>query len=89
MSRLPAIDQSTHVCDSPHIVILGAGASRAACPDGDAMGRPLPIMNDIVDLLDLRKILPPTLLDGASDFEALYDHLADTAGNEDPVKNIN
>ena len=37
----------------PHLVLVGAGASRAAFPDGDANGRPLPLMNDIVPLLGL------------------------------------
>ena len=37
----------------PHLVLVGAGASRAAFPDGDANGRSLPLMNDIVDLLGL------------------------------------
>jgi len=42
-------------------------------------------MNDIVDLLDLREILPPVLLEQACDFESLYDHLADTPEFEDLV----
>jgi hypothetical protein len=41
----------------PHFVILGAGASRAACPQGDADGRHLPVMTDFVDTLELREIL--------------------------------
>jgi len=41
----------------PHVVILGAGASRATCPTGDAEGRRLPVMVDLVDVLDLRPLL--------------------------------
>ena len=35
----------------PHVVILGAGASRAALPDGDANGRRLPLMADFLEAL--------------------------------------
>ncbi|MGD0038777.1 MAG: hypothetical protein ABSC53_15935 [Bacteroidota bacterium] len=28
--------------ERPYVVILGAGASYSACPNGDATGRPLP-----------------------------------------------
>ena len=35
----------------PHVVLLGAGASRAAFPDGDGRGRPVPLMSELPDLL--------------------------------------
>ncbi len=37
----------------PHVVILGAGASVAAFPDGDCNGRKLPVMNDLAPTLGL------------------------------------
>ncbi len=37
----------------PHVVILGAGASVAACPDGDKSGAKLPVMNDLIETLGL------------------------------------
>lgn len=37
----------------PHLVILGAGASKDAMPDGDAEGRPLPVMNEFISTLGL------------------------------------
>lgn len=40
-----------------HVVVLGAGASRAAFPDGDHTGEPLPVMADLVELLDLGPLL--------------------------------
>lgn len=43
--------------DRPHIVILGAGASKAGLPAGDANGRQLPIMDNLVDVLDLTATL--------------------------------
>lgn len=36
-----------------HLVLLGAGASRAAFPNGDGNGRALPLMDDLVELLGL------------------------------------
>ena len=35
----------------PHVVLLGAGASRAAFPDGDRHDRSVPLMPDLADLL--------------------------------------
>ncbi|MDX9859208.1 MAG: hypothetical protein RBT76_15595 [candidate division Zixibacteria bacterium] len=37
----------------PHIVILGAGASRATCPDGDKNGSIVPLMKDIISTVEL------------------------------------
>jgi hypothetical protein len=34
-----------------HVVILGAGASLAAFPDGDKYGIKLPLMNNLVETL--------------------------------------
>jgi len=57
----------------PHVVLLGAGASYAAFPNGDKNGRKLPLLKDFVDVIDLRQemsdsgILPPY-----NDFEAIY-----------------
>ncbi len=53
MPRLPALDLTLQVNESPHVVILGAGASYAAAPQGDAQGRRLPLMNNFVETLDL------------------------------------
>jgi hypothetical protein len=57
MPRLPTLDLKTGVNYSPHVVILGAGASRAATPTGDANGKVLPVMNDFVETLGLAQIL--------------------------------
>ena len=39
MPTLPALDLKTNINHSPHVVILGAGASKAAFPIGDANGK--------------------------------------------------
>lgn len=41
----------------PHVVIVGAGASRAAFPDGDRNGKRLPLMTDLVATLGLESLL--------------------------------
>ena len=67
----------------PHVVILGAGASRAACPDGDKNGRRLPVMEDLVSVLRLRDLLTKNGIAGANDnFEVLYSSLySDTSSS--------
>lgn len=37
----------------PHLVILGAGASKDAMPNGDANGKPLPVMGEFISTLNL------------------------------------
>ena len=53
-------EQNNVFVERPHLVVLGAGASRAAFPDGDKNGKRLPLMADfgrytrssfVVDLL--------------------------------------
>ena len=62
----------------PHVVILGAGASRAALPQGDGRGRPLPLLTDLVDVLSLRPLLTRHGLSAeAQDFEPLYSSLVE------------
>ena len=41
----------------PHVVILGAGASVAAIPNGDKYGRKISVMNGFIDNLGMRDIL--------------------------------
>jgi hypothetical protein len=40
-----------------HLVVLGAGASRAAFPKGDQNGKKLPLMADLVEVLQLEGLL--------------------------------
>lgn len=54
MSTKEKIEQK--ILESPHVIILGAGASRAPCPNGDKTGRILPLMNDFIDILDLNDL---------------------------------
>jgi hypothetical protein len=61
--------------ERPHVVILGAGASLAACPNGDAYGKPLPIMNNLVETLGLGDLIAQARYNPAEGFEALYSRL--------------
>lgn len=63
-----------------HVVLLGAGASRAAFPSGDKEGRRLPVMSDLVELLDLKPLLKehgveePQIENFEEVFASLYEH---------------
>jgi len=72
----------------PHVVILGAGASLAAFPKGDANGRPLPIMATLVETLGLRDELVAAGCDPAGDFEVMYSHLHQATPNSPLLKRI-
>jgi len=61
--------------ERPHLVILGAGASRAACPRGDRSGRPLPLMADFSKCLGLDEVLRSWGVDQSANFEDVYSGL--------------
>lgn len=70
--------------DRPHVVILGAGASRAACLNGDKRCNKLPLMNDLVDVLQLGPLLKKygTCIAG-KDFETIYSDLSSSGENSE------
>lgn len=41
----------------PHVVLLGAEASRASFPNGESAGRKLPVMTDFLEIVPVRDIL--------------------------------
>lgn len=60
----------------PHVVILGAGASYAAFPNGDKHGRELPLMDNFVEILGLESLLARTKITFETDnFEDIYDRI--------------
>jgi hypothetical protein len=59
----------------PHVVVLGAGASLAAFPSGDARGRRLPLMANVVEVLGLSSLLQGAGLEPSRNFESLYSEL--------------
>lgn len=60
----------------PHVVLLGAGASRAAFSDGDANGRKLPVMNDMVGIIGLQSFLSKAGVNPSGNFETIYGELS-------------
>ena len=65
-----------NVCQSPHVLILGAGASVAACPNGDKQERQLPELKGVVEACGLHDLLEQNgILGPYEDFESLYDSL--------------
>jgi len=61
---------------APHVVLLGAGASRAAFPIGDAHGKKLPLMADFVDIVPVDDIFRRAGINCAGrNFEELYAEL--------------
>ena len=59
-----------------HIVILGAGASVAAFPNGDANGKKLPTMDNFIEMLDLEPVLEREgIKNRRRNFEDIYSEL--------------
>lgn len=59
----------------PHVVLLGAGASRATCPNGDANGKLLPLMADFANVLGLNPLFEKMRVDPHQNFEELFSEL--------------
>lgn len=90
MPRLPALDITLNVNYSPHTVILGAGASVAACPHGDANGLALPVMQNLASVLKLEPLLKRSGLvcSRYANFELIYDELASSDQHRDLLRDI-
>jgi len=88
MPTLPALDIKSGVNHSPHVVILGAGASKAAFPRGDPKGRIVPVMQQLVECLDLASSLKAAGFSDPTGFEAIYDELVTTNSNPTLVNEI-
>jgi hypothetical protein len=73
-----------HPVGCPHVVVLGAGASVAAFPNGDAQGRRLPVMANLVEVLGLKDMIVEARQDPTAGFESIYSHLH-AADSESPL----
>lgn len=61
----------------PHVVLLGAGASRAAVPNGDRNGRRLPLMDDFLEIVPLAELLRSAQIPMARpNFEDVYSRIS-------------
>ncbi len=70
-------------------MLLGAGASRAAFPNGEASGKRLPLMNDFVDVLKLSALLNEANIDSTQNFELIYSNIKDQGLRQKLEDNIN
>jgi hypothetical protein len=75
----------------PHVLLLGAGASREALPNGDRNGVPVPLLRNVAADLGLAKHFPDELRELAfTDFEAAYSRLVasgvDVSALDDAVR---
>ena len=84
-ARIPDIEREMVVCDSPHVVVLGAGASLAAFPNGDKNGKVLPLINNFIEIVGLEDILDYFGIDYKNkNIEDIFAH----ASGEDENKEI-
>lgn len=70
----------------PHVVVLGAGASRATCPNGDKNGKLLPLMNDFSEILGLKSLLEEWGINSEQNFENIFSDLYEKGENEKILK---
>jgi hypothetical protein len=72
-----------------HIVILGAGASIAAFPKGDANGKKLPTMDNLIEMLDIEPVLEREVVKNRSrNFEDIYSELYENDPGSPVLKEI-
>lgn len=60
-----------------HVVLLGAGASKAVFQENDESKNPLPVMNNLVDKIGLSSFLKKNGIDSIGNFETIYSQLQD------------
>jgi hypothetical protein len=64
----------------PHLVVIGAGASRSAFPDGELLGRQLPLMADFTEIVPVAPLLDKAGIDWrGKNFEDLYSLLSENS----------
>jgi hypothetical protein len=66
----------------PHVVILGAGASRATCLNGDKNGNILPLMQDFTQVLGLKPLLKEWDISADQNFEEIFSDLYERQEND-------
>lgn len=74
----------------PHVVLLGAGASRAAFRNGDAAGLRLPVMDDLVNTIELQPLIDKAgpEIGCETNFEVIYSQLLSKPGYARTVEEI-
>ena len=73
--RRQQLIESPNPAYGTHVVLLGAGASLAAFPNGDRSSNPLPLMNNLVMTLKLDSLLERAGVLDHGNFESIYTNL--------------
>jgi hypothetical protein len=92
MPNLPRFDVEKNQIQNPHVVILGAGASIAACLNGDRNGLTLPSLQNIqkvTGLTDLFISIEKVEGNLGNGFEAKYANLVQIGKYQDEIDQIN
>jgi len=78
------------IVKKPHVVVLGAGASKASFPNGDANGKPILVMNEIIKFVGLNPYFEEIdeNQNGCDNFEVLYDSLISNPENQNTASDI-
>lgn len=66
----------------PHVVVLGAGASRATCPTGDKNNKILPLMKDFTEVVGLKPLLNSWDINSEQNFEEIFSDLYENSKND-------
>ena len=78
MAKISVEEYECYMKNRPHVVILGAGASCAAIPNGDKNGRKISAMSGFIEKLGLKDIISKVKLNTTSDnLEDIYMELDD------------
>ena len=73
MDDMRLAEYEYYMKNRPHVVILGAGASCAAIPNGDKNGKRISAMSGFIDKLGLTNIISKVKINTASDnLEDIY-----------------
>ena len=89
MASFPKKSPQEKVIMAPHVVVLGAGASRQAFPNGDKNGLKLPLMNDFIETVGLGELLATKNIEYRSkNFEDIYDEISHSFPDADFIKDV-
>ncbi len=81
--------QENSLINRPHLIILGAGASLAAFPNGESSGRQLPLMQNFVDVVGLESILENGGIEYKDlNFEEIYSRIYNLPEHQQVVQQI-
>jgi hypothetical protein len=73
-----------------HVVLLGAGASKAALPNGDKNGKLVPVMNELASIPEIRELIEPREYErSVENFESWYSSLVKNNKHDPKLKWIN